>query len=74
MHEISSTDRRIAWGGMLLSMVCLAYFYALDRVLFSSAHFSPIFRLLLTVYDLKTAWLAVAICFLAALGIGPRPF
>jgi hypothetical protein len=32
----------------------------------SSAGFSPIFRYLLTVYDVRTAWLALAVCFLAA--------
>ncbi|MDP9083238.1 MAG: hypothetical protein M3N50_05670 [Pseudomonadota bacterium] len=73
MHEISSNGRRIAWGGVLLCMLCLAYFYALDRVVFSSARFSPIFRQLLTVYDSKTAWLAAAVCFLAALWRRPAP-
>jgi hypothetical protein len=64
---IISTDRRIHLAGMLLCAICLAYFYLLDRVLFSSAHFSPIFRLLLTDYDSRTAWLALAICLVAAL-------
>ena len=67
MHEFVSTDRRMRWGGTLLCAICLAYFYALDRVLFSSAHFSPIFRHLLTVYDMRSAWLAAAVCFFAAL-------
>jgi hypothetical protein len=70
---ISLTDRRINLAGVLLCAVCLAYFYVLDRVLFSSAHFSPIFRLLLTVYDLRTAWLALAICFMAAVWSRPAP-
>ena len=52
---------------------CLAYFYALDRFLFSSAHFSPIFRLLLGVYDSRTAWLALAICVLASIWKRPGP-
>jgi hypothetical protein len=64
---INLTDRRIHLTGVLLCAMCLAYFYLLDRALFSSAHFSPIFRLLLTVYDSRTAWLALAICVLAAL-------
>ena len=73
MHEIVSTDRRMRWGGTLLCAICLAYFYALDRVLFSSAHFSPIFRHLLTVYDVRSAWLAAAVCFFAALWNRPAP-
>jgi hypothetical protein len=67
------TDRRIKLAGVSLSAICLAYFYALDRILFSSAHFSPIFRLLLTVYDLRTAWLALAVCLLAAAWNRPAP-
>jgi hypothetical protein len=62
---INLTDRRIHLAGVLLCAICLAYFYLLDRVLFSSAHFSPIFRVLLTVYDSRTAWLALTICLLA---------
>jgi hypothetical protein len=67
------TARRIPLIGMLFSVMCLAYFYALDRVMFSSAHFSPIFQRLLTVEDLDVAWLAVAICLLAALWNRPNP-
>jgi hypothetical protein len=70
---INSTDRRVKLGGVLLSAICVAYFYALDHVLFSSAHFSAIFRTLLTVYDLRTAWLALGICCLAALWSRPAP-
>jgi hypothetical protein len=70
---INLTDRRIHLTGVLLCAMCLAYFYLLDRVLFSSAHFSPIFRVLLTVYDSRTAWLALAICLLAALWNRPAP-
>jgi hypothetical protein len=61
------TDRRIVSLSVALSAICLAYFFALDRLVFSSAHFSPIFRLLLTAYDSRTAWLALAVCVLAAL-------
>jgi hypothetical protein len=64
---------RTHFAGVLLCGLCLAYFYMLDRVLFSSAHFSPIFRLLLTDYDLQTAWLALGTCFLAALWNRPAP-
>jgi hypothetical protein len=70
---LSLTDRRIHLAGVLLCAICLAYFYLLDHVLFSSAHFSPIFRLLLTVYDSRTSWLALAICLLAALWNRPAP-
>jgi hypothetical protein len=70
---INLTDRRIHLAGVLLCAICLAYFYLLDRVLFSSAQFSPIFRLLLTDYDLWSAWLALAICLLAALWNRPAP-
>jgi hypothetical protein len=67
------TDPRIRWAGVLLSAICLAYFYVLDQVLFSSVQFSPIFRLLLTVYDVRTAWLALAVSILAALWNRPAP-
>jgi hypothetical protein len=66
-------DRRINLLGMLLCLLCLAYFYVLDRVVFSTAHFTPIFRLLLTVYDRQTAWLQLAVCFLAAVWNRPKP-
>jgi hypothetical protein len=64
---VSFSVRRVILAGLLLCGICLAYFYALDRYVFSSAHFSPIFRFLLTVYDLQCAWFALAICCLAAL-------
>jgi hypothetical protein len=70
---INLTDRRIHLAGVLLCAMCLGYFYLLDHVLFSSAHFSRIFRLLLTAYDSRTAWLALAICLLAALWNRPAP-
>jgi hypothetical protein len=68
-----SRDFRIPLAGVLLSALCLAYFYLLDIVFFSSTHFSSIFRLLLTVYDLRIAWLALAISLLAALWNRPAP-
>jgi hypothetical protein len=67
------SDRRVKVAAVSLSALCLAYFYALDRVLFSSAHFSPIFRLLLTVYDFRAAWLALAVGVLAAVWNRPAP-
>jgi hypothetical protein len=66
MHD-RWTDRRVVRLSAVLSAICLAYFLALDRLLFSSAHFSPIFRLLLTADDSRTAWLSLAMCLLAAL-------
>jgi hypothetical protein len=70
---IESRDRRIIWLGVLLSCSCLVYFYLLDHFLFSSSNFSPIFRLLLTTHDFKTAWIAAAICILAAARKRPAP-
>ena len=45
----------------------------LDRLFFSSTHFSPIFKLLLTAYDARVAWFTVAICLLAAFWTQPAP-
>jgi hypothetical protein len=59
--------------GVLLCAACLAYFSLLDRVVLSSAHFSPIFRYLLTAYDSRTAWFALAICLVAAFWNRPAP-
>jgi hypothetical protein len=70
---IESFDRRIIWLGVLLSCSCLAYFYLLDHFVFSGSSFSPIFRLLLTTYDFKTAWVAAAIVILAAAWRHPAP-
>jgi hypothetical protein len=73
MPLVSLKVRRVRWIGVLLCAICLAYFYLLDRVVLSSAGFSPIFRFLLTVYDARTAWLALVICLLAALWRRPTP-
>lgn len=62
MHEA----RRVIFAGIALSASCVAYFCLLDHVLFSSAHFSPIFRFLLTTCDQPAAWLGFIICLLAA--------
>ena len=68
-----STERHVALTGMLLSVLCLAYFYLLDRLLFSSATFSLIFSYLLKIYDVQTAWLGVGVCLLALLWRRPAP-
>jgi hypothetical protein len=62
MHEA----RRVILAGIALSASCVAYFCLLDHALFSSAHFSPIFRFLLTTGDQRAAWLGLIICVLAA--------
>ncbi len=68
-----SATRLFILSGILASVVCLAYFMMLDRFIFSSAYFTPMFRILLTVDDSQTIWLSVAICFLAALWKMPSP-
>ena len=47
MTETRAIGQRVIWAGMTLALMCVAYFYLLDRVLFSSAGFSTIFRFLL---------------------------
>jgi hypothetical protein len=64
MHE--AIDARATWVGLLCAALCVAYFYLLDHLLFSSRHFSPIFRFLLTTFDSRAAWLGLAVCFVAA--------
>jgi hypothetical protein len=73
MHEAAWIDRRIQSTAVVASLLCVAYFYALDHVLVSSAHFAPIFRRLLIVEDFSSAWLALAICLLAAVWKRPAP-
>jgi hypothetical protein len=68
-----STEYRVSLAGVVFCGFCVAYFYLLDRILFSSTHFSPIFRFLLTRYDIKAAWLALAVCLLAMLWNRPAP-
>lgn len=62
-----SGTRRVILLSILCSVLCLAYFYMLDRAFLSSRYFSPIFQLLLTGYDAQVAWLAAAVCIVAAL-------
>jgi hypothetical protein len=67
------TERDVRATGLALCAACVAYFYLLDRAMFSSAHFSPIFRDLLACDDFPAAWLALVICSLAALWQRPVP-
>jgi hypothetical protein len=64
--------RRVILLSILCSLLCLAYFYMLDRTFLSSRYFSPIFQLLLTGYDAQVAWLTVAVCMVAALWNRPE--
>ena len=61
-----ATGRCLLLAGIGTGALCVAYFYLLDRLVFSTMRFSPIFRLLLTTCDATTAWLALAVCFFAA--------
>jgi hypothetical protein len=72
MTETRAIGQRVIWAGMALSLMCLAYFYMLDRIWFFSTGFSPVFRFLLAP-DLKSAWTSLAICCLAALWNRPGP-
>jgi hypothetical protein len=67
------TERDVRATGLALCAACVAYFFLLDRMVFSSANFSPIFRYLLTRYDLHAAWLALVICILACFWRRPAP-
>jgi hypothetical protein len=67
------TERDVRATALALCAACVGYFYLLDRILFSSAHFSAIFRDLLTRYDFHAAWLAFAICISACLWRRPAP-
>ncbi|MEO7206686.1 MAG: hypothetical protein ABI356_03235 [Steroidobacteraceae bacterium] len=67
------TECEVRATGLALCAACVAYFYLLDRIVFSSTHFSPIFRDLLTKHDLPAAWLALAIAIAALLWRWPAP-
>jgi hypothetical protein len=78
MHEAidagdSLSARRATLVGLLCAALCVAYFYLLDKLLFSSRHFSPIYRFLLTTFDAKAAWLGLAVCLLASAWSRPAP-
>ena len=60
--------------GVLFTTLMLAYFYAVDRFVFSDRAMSRIFQYLLMVDDFDTAWWALAICVLAAAWRDPAPF
>jgi hypothetical protein len=61
-----ATGSRFILAGVGLCALGVAYFYLIDRLLFSGVRFSLIFRFLLTTYDFETAWLALAVCTFAA--------
>ena len=61
------SDGLLISAALAVSATCVAYFHLLDRAIFSSVSFAPIFRELLTVYDARTAWVSLAICAVAAL-------
>jgi hypothetical protein len=67
------TERRVYIAALAFCALCVAYFYVLDRLWFSSVRFSPIFRFLLTSFDVKAAWLVLGICLLAAFWNRPIP-
>jgi hypothetical protein len=66
------TERHARVAGVVVCALCVTYFYLLDRLWFSSGHFSPIFRVLLKL-DLQTAWLSLAVCLLAMTWNRPAP-
>lgn len=67
-----STSRYPVLWALLLSGLCLVYFYLLDNVIFSTVRFSAIYRFLLVQYDRQYAWLGVGVCIFAALVKRPR--
>ena len=66
MQLTRSTGSRFILAAVGLSALGVAYFYLLDRLVFSGMRFSPIFRFLLTTYDFEAAWLVLAAVILAA--------
>ena len=66
--------RRTGLLGLLLSVLCLAYFYMLaSGIVFSHRSFAPIFYDLLNFYDRPTATLGVLICVAALIWERPAP-
>ena len=66
--------RRTGLLGLLLSVLCLAYFYLLGSgIVFNHRHFAPIFYDLLNFYDRPTAALGVFVCLAALLWKRPAP-
>ncbi|HEX3949688.1 MAG TPA: hypothetical protein VHW95_07555 [Steroidobacteraceae bacterium] len=68
-----ANGRRLELAAIGLGALCIAYFYLLDRLIFSTVGFSPIFRFLLTAYDFTTAWLALLVCLFAVFWNRPAP-
>jgi hypothetical protein len=66
--------RRTGLLGLLLSVLCLAYFLMLrGGIVFDQRHFAPIFYYLLNFYDRPTAALGVLVCLAALLWDRPAP-
>jgi hypothetical protein len=60
--------------GLLLSVLCLVYFYMLvGGIVFNHRHFAPIFYDLMNLYDRPAAALGVLICLAALLWEKPAP-
>jgi hypothetical protein len=71
---VSAFDRRIGLVGLLLCVLCLAYFFLLaQQVGFDYRHFTPIFFILLYIYDRWAAACGVLLCLVALLWAKPRP-
>ncbi len=51
---------------ILTAIVCWTYFHLVDRMIFSTSAFVPIFKFLLIHDDAETAWLVLGVCVLAA--------
>jgi hypothetical protein len=69
-----ASSRGIGMAGLLLAILCLAYFYLLGAsLLFDHAHFTPIFFHLLMAYDRPTAAVALLVCFAALFWTHPEP-
>jgi hypothetical protein len=69
----SIAEHRVRMAGAVGSALCVAYFYSIDRFLFSSSHFSKIFRYLLMALDRRVAWLSLAVTVIAMLWHRPAP-
>jgi hypothetical protein len=67
------TSRQLILLGILANTLCLAYFYLVNRVVFSTSGFASIFEFLLIRYDVETAWVALGVCVLAAAWLRPTP-
>jgi hypothetical protein len=66
--------RAVGLLGLLLSILCLAYFLMLrGGIVFDQRHFAPIFYDLLNFYDRPTAALGVLVCLAALLWDRPAP-